>query len=88
MSLFSACQKDQDIEVDTETGETEFVDVENLTDHDDPDDYIWDESNVVPIVLNGSSTGTVSDGLYTSGSYMPGILYKKFNIFAKIIYVN
>ncbi len=42
--------------------------VENGDNHDDPEDYLWDESDVVPIVFDGTSISALGEGVSISGS--------------------
>ena len=42
--------------------------VENIKDHDDPNDYIWNDSEIVHIVLNGNTITVDSIGATVDGS--------------------
>lgn len=63
-----ACQKEEDTALETDIENTVIVDVENVDDHDDPADYIWDESDLVFIFLNETSITIDGDGATSSGS--------------------
>jgi hypothetical protein len=41
---------------------------ENSKNHDDVEDYVWDSSQVIPIVLNGNSITVDGDGVTVDGS--------------------
>ena len=40
------------------------------------------------VYLGGSSTGTVSDGLYSGGSYTPGMVYANFTVNSSVTVVG
>lgn len=44
------------------------VAAQGRTDHEDPDDYVWDSSKVVPIVLNGTSISVSDSRVTVTGS--------------------
>lgn len=41
---------------------------ENSADHDDADDYIWDEASVIQITLSGDTISAAGDGVKVDGS--------------------
>ena len=51
---FTACEKSEDLLDDTEDAE-EIVIVDDSDNHDDAEDYIWDSSEEIQIILNGST---------------------------------
>lgn len=57
--LITACEKG-------ETSQSE--DTVRTGTHEDPDDYTWDSTTVIPVVLNGNSISVASDGATVSGS--------------------
>jgi hypothetical protein len=75
-SLFTACQKDSNpSSSDENTGSggssgttvTEALSA-NSADHEDDSDYAWNSSDIIPIVLNGSSITENTDNATVSGS--------------------
>jgi hypothetical protein len=79
LTFFTGCDSDdntiiEDVEViDEEEEEEEDVDdgikvIEIGEDHEDSDDYVWDNSSVVQITLNGSSISVDGSGATVSGS--------------------
>ena len=69
-SVFVSCEEDDDTVTETEvTSTTDDDDLEDTDeaveigdDHEQDDDYIWDSSSVVQIVLNGSSITVTGEG--------------------------
>lgn len=56
--------------VDAQSGETVAADpnTENSPDHENPEDYVWDSSQVIPIVLKGAAITTSGPGATVDGS--------------------
>jgi len=69
VSLYSQTPGNE-LVVDTGGNETIATDpsVENSPDHEDPEDYIWDGSEVIPIVLNGAAISASGIGATVDGS--------------------
>lgn len=69
---FLACSKDSDETVESEIpgseDTTDDATTENGEDHDNTDDYIWNESEIVDITLNGTSIIVEGKGATVSGS--------------------
>lgn len=69
---FLACSKDSDETVESEIpgseDTTDDATTENGEDHDNTDDYIWNESEIVDITLNGTSISVEGKGATVSGS--------------------
>ena len=59
-----------DVEISDEGSDDTVSDQEddNAGDHDDDADYVWSESDVVQVILNGSSISTSASGASVNGS--------------------
>ncbi|HBL73736.1 MAG: hypothetical protein A2W90_13015 [Bacteroidetes bacterium GWF2_42_66] len=76
LSIFFACEKTLDEELEEDTQESiedtedtaDDADEENSGDHEETADYTWDNSQVVSVVLNGSSITVNGSGATVSGS--------------------
>jgi hypothetical protein len=74
--LFTSCQKDSSpssSDENTGSGGSSGTTVtnalsENSSDHQDDADYVWNSSDVIPIVLNGNSITENTDNATVSGS--------------------
>ena len=64
---FTACEKSEDLLDDTEDAE-EIVIVDDSDNHDDAEDYIWDSSEEIQIILNGSTITVNGSGATADGS--------------------
>lgn len=71
LSLVMSCEKDyiKDEETETETENDSDGDQDNTAGlHEDSTDYVWNDSDVIPIVLNGSSVTVNNAGVTVTGS--------------------
>jgi hypothetical protein len=78
VSIFSACEKGSN-PVSTDptntgnTGRSGFTIAEvlaaNKKDHEDPEDYIWNSQEVIPIILNGSSITASSNSVTVNNNH-------------------
>lgn len=71
LSLLMSCEKDyiKDEETETETENDSDGDQDNTAGlHEDSTDYVWNDSDVIPIVLNGSSVTVNNVGVTVTGS--------------------
>jgi hypothetical protein len=62
-----ACERN----VDQENSDDEAMDVEEIIDleeHEKASDYNWDDSEIIPVVLSGTSISTTGEGLSFNGS--------------------
>ena len=70
-TLFTACERDSDlVSTEEEIEEETLLDAnaENIDNHDATADYTWNNSDVIPITLNGSSISTSGTGATADGS--------------------
>ncbi|WP_372773795.1 carbohydrate-binding domain-containing protein [Mangrovibacterium sp.] len=63
-----SCERDSDLISETDTEVETDDDSDNIGDHDESTDYIWDSTDIVTITLNGSSISVNGDGATASGS--------------------
>ena len=76
--LTSGDDSDDSIIPTSVSGSTDLDDIaaQNDNDHEDPDDYVWDSTQVVPIVFDGATITASSGSVTVSGSVatitMPG----------------
>ncbi len=74
MLMFWACNKDESLtefKAETDDEQQELIDdsgIDNIIDHDDATDYIWNSSDVIEVNLNGSSASSNGSGLTINGS--------------------
>ncbi len=69
--LVMSCEKDyiKDEETETETENDSDGDQDNTAGlHEDSTDYVWNDSDVIPIVLNGNSVTVNNAGVTVTGS--------------------
>lgn len=67
--LITACERSVEDELDViELGEETLDMLANIEDHDAPTDYIWDEDDVLNIVLKGNTADSDDDGVMVDGS--------------------
>lgn len=66
-SLLTSCEKDE-MTGDFQVQDTTLKTAGSYEDHDDPQDYIWNSSDVIYVTLNGSSISTSSSNVTVSGS--------------------
>ncbi len=73
-ALFCTCRQDDgltELIAETEDEEQYLVDdsdIDNIADHDDAGDYIWNCAEVIDVKLNGSSASSSGTGLTITGS--------------------
>ncbi len=62
-----ACERNVDQENidDEEVAVGQIIDLE---DHEEASDYIWDDSEITPVILSGTSISTEGEGLTINGS--------------------
>ncbi|MDP4172902.1 MAG: carbohydrate-binding domain-containing protein [Bacteroidota bacterium] len=70
--IFEACNKSTEPESNTQTVTNAALDTStvNSKDHEDANDYLWNTSNVIPIVLNGTSITASTSGAAVNGSIL------------------
>ena len=70
--FFAACSKTTEPEINDEQQSENNVNADtsaaNSGDHEDADDYIWNDSDVIPVELNGNSITENTTGAEVSGS--------------------
>ncbi|HOP05764.1 MAG TPA: carbohydrate-binding domain-containing protein [candidate division Zixibacteria bacterium] len=66
----TACDNDTVTDTNDEENNNNDYDSVNVTDHEDLNDYVWDESEVVEVQFNGSSIQANDDGIEINGSVM------------------
>lgn len=62
LTALMACERSVDQEY-TDTEDMEVDDVYDLEEHEAASDYIWDDSEIIPVVLSGTSISTEGEGL-------------------------
>lgn len=63
-----ACNKATEPEVDDQTAGTTDTSAANQAIHEDPNDYVWTDAEVIPIILNGNTITENTDGATVNGS--------------------
>lgn len=69
-TLMIGCQKEDDIETEEEEDIEIVLEIENIDNHDNLENYYWDESDITPIVLNNNSITVSGEGATASGSIL------------------
>ncbi|MDE5420228.1 carbohydrate-binding domain-containing protein [Labilibaculum sp. DW002] len=67
LSLFS-CERDTDSEEYEEESETISEETDNVESHESTEDYSWDSTTEISVVLNDNSIVSNADGISTNGS--------------------